>query len=588
MAASLLGVMSAVVTTAQADVPIMRRWAGSAPAIDGVVSAGEWSSAQSTPLAKGKLMTMNDSRYLYVLLDVTADTINNLTAASGPNTGDWFRLAFDIDLNHAVTPNVDLDYSGCNDGREFVKSYRLGANSSTGCQNTDPDSIGKMGFGPTLNSSVPHRFWELRLDLNELGVDPSAFSSFPLVNPSVRFNVTTHSEAPAFNVHQPENNLLPSMANLFHLGIATTPIFPGARQPLFMGVGLVPATYIGTDGLANINQSGYYYASNAPFGGDLRVFGNWSSLRYNYGANRYRILYSKDGGPFKHLRQTWSNFRWDGVKWVVQAVGPDSSNSYPVPGFLELWYNPNQILGWNTAGVDDTGARFEDGVYQLKLELINSAGTVLPSPANNLMTLKVINTAPYVHINSIKYAGADICECGIVTQGSAPRGFSFNITVSDTNGALAGFWLAGNYGHGKSTGTIYSDTYTDGGSNLGTPFNVSHVNADGPKKWNGVVDLTVPLGGQQWRASKSCAYSFILSANSRVQNGYGYIFTGIQDFNNLTILLGSGDGSTECPQDPIIIRPIDPKFPINPIINPIDPIVSPKLTLPIDTTTLKL
>ena len=575
MAASLVGALTSLVQTAQADVPVMRRWAVSTPTIDGVVSPGEWSSAQSTPLAKGRLMTMNNAHYLYVLVDVTADTGNNVLAAGSPNTGDWFRLAFDIDLNHAVTPNVDLDYSGCNDGRAFVKSYRLGPNSSTGCQNTDPDSIGKIGFGPTLNSGVPHRFWEMRLDLNELGMHPSLWHFFPFLNPRVRFNVTTHSEVPAFNVHQPQNQLLPDMSNLFNLAIATTPVYPGGGGPLFMGVGLVPTTFIGADGYANINQPGYYYATNAPFGGDLRVFGRWSTLRYSLGATRYRVLYSKDGGAFSPLRQTWSNYRWDGTKWVVQAVGPDSADSYGVPSAFELWYNPNQILGWDSS-------KFADGTYRLRLELLNAGGVVLPSPAGNLLTLKIVNTAPVVHIDNIKYNNSEICECGIVTQGSAPRGFSFDITVNDPSGALGGFWLFGTYGHGKTTGTIYSDTYTDGGVNMGVPFFVNHINADGAKKWNGVTGLTVPLGSQDWRASKSCAYSFILSANSRVQNGYGYLFTSVQDFSNLTILLGRGEGSTECPKDDLILGPIDPLIPINPILKPIDPIVNPKLSLPMD------
>ncbi|MBI1840073.1 MAG: hypothetical protein HYR88_04385 [Verrucomicrobia bacterium] len=570
-AALMIGAAAGAVTTAQADVPIMRRWAASSPTIDGVVSPGEWAYAQSTPLAKGRLMTMNDAHFLYVLIDVTADTVNNPGSAGGPNTGDWYRLSFDIDLNHAVTPHVDLDYSSCNDGQEFVKSYRLGANSSTGCTATDPDSKGKAGFGPTLNSRVPHRFWELRLDLGELGMHPTLWHLFPRINPQVRFNVTTRSEVPAFDVHEPDNHLLPDMSNLFNLALATTPVFPGGTGPVFMGVGLIPSTFIGGDGYANINQSGYYYATNAPFGGDLRVFGHWNTLRYGLGASKYRILYSKDGGPYARLhQQSWYNYKWDGLAWSVRVIAPDVTDAYDIPSAFELWYNPNQILGWDTT-------KFGDGTYSLKLELLNGVGVPLPSPAGNLLTLRVLNTAPTVHINNIKYNGADICECGIVTQGSAPRSFSFDLTVDDPNGALSGYWFYGTYGHGHSTGTIYSDTYESGGSNLGVPFSVNHINADGPKRWNGVNNLVV----SNWRASKSCAYSFILSANSRIQNGYGQIYNGVQDFDNLTILLGSGDGNTECPKDLVIIPPIIK--PIGPIlIDPIDPIIKPGATLPID------
>ncbi len=574
-AAAICGVSAATVTTASADVPILRRWANSAPTVDGVASPGEWTLAQSTPLLHGKMMSMNDSHHLYLLVDVIDDTSNNPPAVSGPNTGDWFNLAFDVDLNHAPTPNVDVDYGSCNDGREFVKSIRLGLNSSTGCMTVDPGSKGKAGFGPTLNSSVPHRFWEIQIDLAEIGVNTSSWLLFPFGTPSVRFNVTTHSQSPAFDTHEPSPSLLPDMTHLFNMTLATSPIYPGGSGPIFMGVGLVPSTYIGADGYANINQPGYYYATNAPFGGDLRVFGRWSTLRYLYGASKYRILVSKDGGPATHLRQTWTNFKWNGSSWLPQAIGPDSGDAYDIPSIFELWYNPNQILGWHTPS---TG----DGTYRLSLELLNSWGGVIPIASGNSLTLRVVNTPPTVTLNKVQYDGHDICECGIVTQGDAPKGFSFDISVNDPNGALNSFWLYGTYGHGHSTDMIYTDTYTSGGVSMGVPFLVNHINADGPKQWDGVTALTTPLAGREWRATKSCAYSFILGASSRVQDGYSVLWSNVTDFQNLTILLGTGAGNTECPTDQVII-PINPGILNPPILNPIDPVINPV----INTTLLK-
>ncbi len=572
-AAALCGSALGVVNSASADVPILRRWATTPPTINGVVGRGEWSYAQSTALAHGKLMTMNDSHFLYVLIDVVDDTVDNPPAHAGANTGDWFRLAFDVDLNHAVTPHVDLDYSSCNDGQEFVKSIRLSASSWTGCTPTDPQSVGKAGFGATLNSSVPHRFWEMRLKLSEIGADTGFRSLISFRNPHVRFNVTTRSEAPAFNTSQPTASISPDLSNLFNLSLAVTPVYPGGSGPVFMGVGLVPSSYIGSDGYANINQPGYYYATNAPFGGDLRVFGRWSALRYTLGASKYRVLVSKDGGAFTRMRETWTNFKWNGLTWLPQAIGPDSNDAYGIPSFFELWYNPNQILGWQTQASDN-------GTYRLKLELLNGLGAVLPSPAGNLMTLRLVNTPPSVALNKVQYDGNDICECGIVTQGSAPKGFSFDISVTDTNGALSGLWLYGTYGHGHATDTLYSDSYTSGGVSMGIPFFVNHINADGPKQWDGFSALSVPLAGREWRASKSCAYSFILGASSRVQNGYGLLWSDVQDFQNLTILLGTGAGNTECPSDPIIIRPIDPII-IDPIIiKPIDPVIIRPIIIP--------
>ena len=54
-------------------------------------------------------------------------------------------------------------------------------------------------------------------------------------------------------------------------------------------------------------------------------------------------------------------------------------------------------------------------------------------------------------------------------------------------------------------------------------------------------DLEVPIGSV-WRAPASCAYTFILSASSRVQNGYGKIFPYTDYHISLTVLKGVGAG----------------------------------------------
>ena len=530
---TLAALLSAFVAgNAGADVEITRRWAGTAPTIDGAVAAGEWTIGTATPLTHGQMRSMNDGSYLYILLDITDDTVDN---AWDPATlsGDYFSLYVDKDLNGAVTPNVDYFYSGCNDGTPFVKATRLGLTTSTGCQPVNPNSLGVKGFGPTFNSATPHRFWEFRFSFDELGVDPTTWTTSAGDMPKVRINVCVHSVVPAFDACQPDPSDSPDNSNMFQIDLATSPSFPpGSTGPIFAGVGLVPSSYIDTDGYANINIPGYYYATNAPFGGSLNVFGHWTTLRYAYGAAKYRVLYSKDGAPFQRLHQTWTNFRWNGTTWLPVAVGPDGTDAYVLPSPAEIWYLPNLLISWQTA------SGFGDGTYQLKLELINSVGTVLASPAGNSMTLFVDNTAPTVTINDTLYAGSSICECGIVTQGDFPNGFTFNITVNDPNGALSSYALGGTYGRNHSIPTIASDTYAP-----------SHINQDGPKRWNGVSSISVPSGFFvfPWRADKSCAYTFNLSASSRVQNGYGLIFPYVGFNNSLTILLGNGPGSTTCP-----------------------------------------
>ena len=527
-----LGTISLLAPRLRADDEIPRRWASTTPTINGTVSAGEWTSATATALTHGQMRTMNDNSNLYVLLDITSDTVNDPVPSGGAD-GDYFSLAFDRDLNHAVTPNIDFFYSTCQDGRPFVKAHYITAGSFTGCQDVEPASVGARGFGATFNSATPHRFWEFRLSLAELGVDPTTWTTSAGSTPRLRMNVGVHSANPSFDSAQPVNDQTPNWAlEVYQLDLAIAPSFPpGTTGPIFAGVGLVPATYIDSGGYANINISGYYYATNAPWGGNLNVFGNWLTLRYAYGAARYRVLYSKDGGPYTRLRQTWTNFKYDGTTWVPNAIGPDANDSYPVPVPWEIWYLPNLLISWQTP-------TFGDGTYTLKLELLNGSGTLLASPPGNSLKLFVVNTPPSVTINDMSYNGTNICECGIVTQGDAPRGFTFKITAIDPNGALNAYALGGTFGNNQPVPTITSDTYTP-----------SHINQDGPKRWNGVTSLLVPNGFLvfPWRASRSCAYTFILSASSRVQNGYGLVFPYVDYKKSLTILLGTGDGGTTCP-----------------------------------------
>lgn len=515
----------ALAASAGADVEITRRWAAAAPVIDGVISPGEWSGAQVTPLAHGTMRTMNDSTHLYVLLDVTADTVNDPT--SGPSGADYFVLAFDVDRNFAISPNVDLFYDACQDSRSFIKAYYLGPGTSTGCRDTDPASAGVAGFGPSPASGTHHRIREFRLVFSEIGVDPTTWTTSSGDLPSVRVNVATISANPSFSSAEPDSNLFPHFADpVFQIDLATFPLYPpGSTGPTFYGVGLVPADHIDSLGYANLNVPGYpYVATAAPFGGNLNIFGRSFLLT---GATKYRLMISRDGGPAQPLLQTWTNFRFNSGTgaWDPVAFAPDASGRYPSPNPFQLWYLPNLIMSWQTGG-------FGDGPYTLSLELYGVGGALLPPPAGNSMTLFVTNTAPVPVINSIAYDGTDVCACAIVTQGSAPRGFTFDISFTDLNGALDGVSLAGIYGQNQSTGAIFSDSYA------------AHVDEDGTHQWDGATHVMAP--GTPFRATTECAYSFILSVSSRAQNGYSRLFF-VQYHTSLTILLGSGAGdATSC------------------------------------------
>ncbi len=510
-------VLALVPGAVRADVPISASWAPAAPSIDGVVSPGEWTAGTATSLAHATMRTMNDGSFLYVLLDVVDDT-----SAQPPGvgvSGDWFAMPFDVDLNHAVTPNVDLSYSSCQDGRPFIKSYYLSPTSFTFCQDVTAPTSGVLAFGSTFNSATPHRFWEFRFSFSEIGVDPATWSLSGGTPPRVRFNVTTHSELPAFHSSEPDPSTYSStMANLFALDLAMSPVYPaGSAGPVFAGVGLVPSSYIDADGYADINIAGYYAATDAPFGGSLSVFGHWTTLASTPGVKKYRVLYRQGAGPWTRLLQTWTNFKWNGTTWVQMAVGPDDDEAYRIPLPGEIWYLKDLLIGWNTS-------TFPNGEYELKLELLNNGGGVLPSPAGNSLTLFIVNAPPTVTINGVEYAGSPISACSIVTQGPAPDGFEFNVSVTDTYGALSAYSLYGIYGNNQSTGTIHGDSYA------------AHVDEDGPHQWDGVSGITVPA--PPWRADTTCAYSFILTASSRTQNGYARLFTNVNYHVSLTVLLG--------------------------------------------------
>lgn len=514
-----------------ADTPVSASWTDAPPAIDGTVTPGEWNGATATTMTHAQVRTMNDGSYLYVLLDVIDDTFDEGPPLDPSLNGDFFTIAVDADRNSAITPNVDLAYSTCQDGRLFVKSYYIGGGAFTSCQNVDSESLSARGFGASFNSATAHRVWEFRLKFAEIGVDPSTWGSSGGATARVRANVGLNSGTPAFSGGEPSSALYPDLTNTYVINLAlgpTTPVYPpGTDGPVFAGVGLVPSTYIESSGHASINIPGYYSAADAPFGGRLNVFGHWDSLRALPGAKKYRVVYSKDGGPFTRLLQTFTNFKFVGGTWVPQSISPDSADAYPIPPAGEIWYLSNLLIAWQSN-------QFSDGTYELRLEILNNGGVVLPSPAGNSVTLAIYNTAPFVKINSISYDDGNpmtsdtVCACSIVTQGDAPHGFRFNVTVTDGNGALNAWSLAAAYGENQSTGAVGSDNYA------------ANVNADGPNQWNGDAAFTVPM--TPFRATRSCAYTWILAASSRVQNGYGLVFPHVSYHVSLTTLLGTGSG----------------------------------------------
>jgi hypothetical protein len=505
MVFALAGMLGAA--AAHADVPVGRSWAGTAPTIDGAMGAGEWDDAQVTPLARGRMLTMNDGRHFYVLLDVTSDTFDDPVLSS-----DWeaFVLAFDVDLNRAVTPRVDLAYASCPaGGRAFVKTYYLGGYFS-GCEDPSPASAGAFGFGGT----PAHRIWEFALDFAEIGVDPSRWAGGAGV-PHVRLNAGLASVTPSFVQAEPDPSLYPAFGNAFSVDLAIAPtVPPGLAGITFAGVGLVPKSFIGTTGYANLDVPGYsYWAMDAPFGGTLNVFGNWADL-YARGARSYRVLAATGAAAPTPLVHTWTNMRLVGTTWTPRGVGPDAAGRYPIPSPAETWYLSNLLVAWPTATVGD-------GTYVLSLELFDGSGSPLAAPPDNSLTLRVVNAPPVARIDRVEYAGTEVGECPIVYAGATPADFTFRITAHDANGALEGWSLVAEYGNNRPPIPIAADGYP--------------AHRTGTNEWFGIRDT---LLGETWRPPVQCAYAITLSATSRSQNGYGR-FLAARYVKTLTYLEGT-------------------------------------------------
>jgi hypothetical protein len=501
--------------SAHADVRVGRSWAARPPLIDGTVAAGEWNDAQVTTLAHGRMATMNDGRHLYVLLDVTDDTVDDPLGSSR----ELFTLAFDVDLNRAVTPGVDLAYATCGSARPFVKTHYLGLYTFDGCRTVSAGSAGAIGFGTTPASpTTAHRVWEFQLEFAEIGVVPAAWTTLPDA-PHVRVNVGLGSQTPSFLQGEPQPDVFPADLSLvFRVDLAIAPVFPpGSTGLTFAGVGFVPANLIDSSGYATVNVPGYSYGvTDAPFGGGLNVFGNWADL-YAQGARTYRVLHAAPGAPPAPLLETWTNFRHTGATWSPRAIGPDAAGRYTVPPPGEAWYLPNLLVTFRTNGL-------ADGTYTLSLELFDATGAPLPAPADNSLMLRVINTRPEANLHHILYGGVPIPACSIVWSGPTPSDFTFEITAADGNGALGGWSLGAVYGDNQRA-HIAGDDYA------------ANVGADGDNRWNGIRTTLLPT---TWRAPVQCAYALTVSAWSRSQNGYGPAVPGASYTKTFTYLAGTG------------------------------------------------
>lgn len=160
---------------------------------------------------------------------------------------------------------------------------------------------------------------------------------------------------------------------------------PLTDGPLLMGIGNIPADYVNTfTGLASTPSNSFYYVTDAPFGGLLPIMVNYESAA-NGGAAFYQVLV--DG-----VVQTgsWNVYEWNGSSNPVVTVASRTVGTaigcYPVHPVADLFLYQPQALGYQ---LDSTA--LTNAMHTIKLQFLNSSGSVMPSLVAIPLTIEVNN-----------------------------------------------------------------------------------------------------------------------------------------------------------------------------------------------------
>lgn len=479
-------------------------WATSPISLNGVLSGPEWSGAGVMPIPAGFMLVKNDNNFLYIALDLVGDR------GADPGVGDYFWFSVDNNGSHSITPQVDVNYGiyptlPIRIGRQKY----LGPGAWTGLLNTPSPALVAHGFGASPRSAVPHRIWEMRLPLNEIGINNLGFH----LHPVVRFGLRVASSTPGFTYDFPAN-FFTDFSDLNGIMLSRRPPLPGGvGGPVIGSIGLIPAAAPQLVGGYATTASGYYVqADEAAFGGTLNVIGNRSTLQglWAAGARKYRVMHrAGSAGAFTPLLQSWQNYRWNGSLYALESFAWDANSMYPMVNPAEDYSIDDLLIQWNTVG--------SLGLHELQAAFFRADGTPVATAAQTVQ-LMIDNNLPLVSINQVLHNGVATPPCAMETMTDGSDGVRFDMTARDTEGHLNAWALTAHWGAGSSA-TVASDSYPP------------HRNA--AHQWTGVSGQVVPPG--EWVPPVTCAYQFRLSATARVTNGYGYIGY-VEDTYHVTLI----------------------------------------------------
>lgn len=481
-------------------------WASTPVIMNGILSGPEWAGAGVMPIPAGFMMVKNDVNFLYVALDLVGDR------GADPGVGDYFWFSVDSDGNGAITPNVDVNYGiypslPIRIGRQFY----LGPGTWTGLLSTPSPAQARNGFGPSPHSPVPHRVWEMRLPLNEIGIASLGAATKPVV----RFGLRVASSNPSFTFDFP-GGFFTNFLNMNEILLSTGPRYEGGST-IIGGVGLIPVTQI-SNGYATTAPGYNPFIDEAAFGGVLNIIGNRTALQnlYEAGARTYQVQHrAGSSASFAPLLQSWQNYRWTGTTYALESFTWDSDSRYPMVSPGSDYSTDDLLIQWNTTG--------SVGIHEFRTAFFRQDGTPVPTPTPpQTLQLTIDNNLPLVDIEQVLHNGTPVSACAIETMTDAADGVRLQVTVKDLEGNLKDFSVNAYWGNGASA-SVYSNAYP------------AHRNP--AHQWPGVNSLQIPSG--EWTPPVSCAYEFRLSATPRVTNGYSYIgYT--EDQYHLTLIKPGG------------------------------------------------
>jgi hypothetical protein len=192
--------------------------------------------------------------------------------------------------------------------------------------------------------------------------------------------------------------------------------------PLLMGIGQIPADYIGPSltfpatpaGEATTPAGSPYQVTDAPFGGTLPIMVNYQSAA-NAGASYYQV-------EVDTVVQTgsWTVYWWNGsfneLITVPSTTVGSSVGCYPVHPVVDLFNYQPPALGYE---LDSTG--LTNGLHTIVLQFLNSAGNKLPGVVSLPLTI-LVNNQPCVAtvsapvLNTAPPTVADVC--GVIHYGA--------------------------------------------------------------------------------------------------------------------------------------------------------------------------